>query len=384
MNSILNHFNLKSGKNVLFFRGAFLISILIIILLGFTLWAESFDLDRRFSAQFYSFDEDWHLAEFAPWSWFYDYGAIPGIIMSIISFFLWGIYRTHIKLSVLRPYLLICAFTPIVSSLLIVNVLLKDHTGRPRPREIIHFNGNWEYKPVLKLGIPGKGHSFPCGHCSIAFTLTSGIVFFRHSRKFAISSFTIGLAYGILMSIARIFQGGHFLSDAVWSLGVVFFTLLVFYYFIFKPPETEDNPILTFSKKQKWGLMGTTTLVLLFLVLFIYNLRPFYKNHSNTFEITSGIKRLEVYAPKNWNIRSPIFEDRTKGNYNLEIKGYAPPYTTHYLKFYTQIVGEIIKLRFKESVFGYQRNFHESLELRVPSRFEGDISTFKIYPDKKP
>ena len=75
MNSILNHFNLKSGKNVLFFRGAFLISILIIILLGFTLWAESFDLDRRFSAQFYSFDEDWHLAEFAPWSWFYDYGA---------------------------------------------------------------------------------------------------------------------------------------------------------------------------------------------------------------------------------------------------------------------------------------------------------------------
>jgi membrane-associated PAP2 superfamily phosphatase len=36
-----------------------------------------------------------------------------------------------------------------------------------------------------------------------------------------------GLVYGCIMGMARIIQGGHFLSDVLWSAGFVYLTALV-------------------------------------------------------------------------------------------------------------------------------------------------------------
>ena len=193
MPSILNLSHSQSRNY--FVRGTLLVCLLILILVGLTYWGEANNFDLRFSAHFFTVEKKWFLAKSPPWIWLYEYGVIPGIFLSIISFFTWIFSHTKKKLAILRPYLLICALTPIIASVLLVNVILKDHTGRPRPREIIQFSGNWEYLPALQIGIPGRGHSFPCGHCSIAFTLTSGIVFWRLSRKFAILSLSLGLIY---------------------------------------------------------------------------------------------------------------------------------------------------------------------------------------------
>ena len=108
-------------------------------------------MDRRFSSQFFTLEDDWFLTKDIPWNWLYDFGVIPGILMSFFSFIFWAYYRTNIKFYVLRNYFLICGFTPIIASLFLVNVVLKDHTGRPRPREISQFNGNWDYKPVFEV-----------------------------------------------------------------------------------------------------------------------------------------------------------------------------------------------------------------------------------------
>jgi len=237
--SIQNLSQSQSGYYIV--RGVLLICLLIFILVGLTYWGEANNFDLRFSAEFFTEENEWFLAETPPWNWLYEYGVIPGILVSILSFFTWVYSRTNKKLAILRPYFLICALTPIIASALLVNVVLKDHTGRPRPREIKQFSGNWEYLPALQTGIPGRGHSFPCGHCSIAFTLTSGVVFWRHSRKFAILSLSLGLVFGILMSIARIAQGGHFITDAMWSLGVVWLTLTALYYFVYQPPGLKTN-----------------------------------------------------------------------------------------------------------------------------------------------
>ena len=283
----------------------------------------------------------------------------PELFFHLFLFFLWIFYRTNSGWSKLRPYLLICAITPFIASLLLVNVVLKDHTGRPRPREIVQFNGNWEYKPVLETGIPGRGHSFPCGHCSIAFTLTAGIVFWRRSRKFALSSLSLGLAYGMLMSLARIVQGGHFLSDTLWSLGVVWLTLLGLYYFVFQPPRTENNPVSVFSKKQKWKIIGGISIILAVLVLFTWTRRPFYKEQSDSFNISKKIEQIKIQFPATWKLEQSVFEDRYNGLFLLEIQGFAPPKTTHYLSFSTVAVESILTLRFKENVVGYQRKFRK-------------------------
>ena len=62
----------------------------------------------------------------------------------------------------MRRYFLLYSLVSIIGAGLFINAFLKEHTGRPRPREIKEFNGNWNYLPAFHFGIPGKGRSFPC------------------------------------------------------------------------------------------------------------------------------------------------------------------------------------------------------------------------------
>ena len=374
MNLTSNQSDTKADPRFFVVRGILLISVLLIFLLVFTLWGEANDVDRRFSAQFFSTENGWFLADSFPWNWLYDYGVAPGIVLSILCFVSWIFSRTDPARARLRPYLLICTLTPFIASVLLVNVVFKDHTGRPRPREITQFNGAWEYKPVLKAGLPGRGHSFPCGHCSIAFTLTSGIVFWRRSRKFALSSLSVGLAYGILMSIARIAQGGHFLSDALWSLGIVWLTLIALYYFVFQPPRTENNPVSAFSKQQKWKITGGTAIVLAILTFFVWTRRPFYKDHNGSFNFSTDIKQLNLHLPEKWKFGQPVFEQRDNGKFQLIIQGFAPPHTTHYLTFTTVTEESALTLQFNENIVGYHRDFEKILVLRLPEHIKVNIN----------
>ena len=369
MPSIRNLSHSQSGYYLV--RGILLIFLLIFILVGLTFWGEANNFDLRFSSEYFTDEKQWFLAKSPPWIWLYEYGVIPGIFLSIISFLTWIFSHTKKKLAILRPYLLICALTPIIASALLVNVVLKDHTGRPRPREIKQFSGNWEYLPALQIGIPGRGHSFPCGHCSIAFTLTSGIVFWHLSRKFAILSLSLGLLYGILMSLARIVQGGHFITDAMWSLGVVWLTLTTLYYFVYQPPRTEQKPVMRFTLKRKLNVSIGVILFLSVLVIFTWMRRPFYKEHNAVFEIEKDFSQLEFFVPEKWEMEPVKYEESKNGQFLLLVKGFAPPYTTHYLSYSIEKVEDLTKVHFKESVEGYHREFSHTFELYLPKKLKG-------------
>ena len=374
MSITLNKYRNQPELRLFLLRGILLISILIIILILFTIWGEKIDLDRRFSAKFFSAEKFWFLGEELPWKILYEYGEIPGIIFSIVCFLLLIVLPNNSLKESLRRYLIICSLTPFIASLLLVNIVLKDHTGRPRPREIREFQGTWDYKPILKYGIPGKGHSFPCGHCSIAFTLTSGIIFWRISRKFALLSLFLGLSYGVMMSLARIIQGGHFLGDAVWALGVVWLTLLILYYFVFQPPLKVLNSINIGSKNQKWKIICGISIFIITLILFVWTRRPFYKEHSGSFEISKNIKRLNIYLPENWKFEEPLFEPGNNVKFRMQIRGFAPPYTTHYLSFTTVTTGAAAKLKFKENIVGYHRDIRQNLVIRLPKHIKVSLN----------
>jgi membrane-associated PAP2 superfamily phosphatase len=114
---------------------------------------------------------------------------------------------------------------------LLVNTVLKDHWGRPRPREIAEFGGHKQFLHPWQKGEDGKGRSFPSGHGSAAFYMTAPYFIYRRSNKrLARIWLAGGLTFGVLMSVARITQGGHFLSDNLWAWGVVHLTALALYY----------------------------------------------------------------------------------------------------------------------------------------------------------
>ncbi|HET8948151.1 MAG TPA: phosphatase PAP2 family protein [Candidatus Polarisedimenticolia bacterium] len=99
---------------------------------------------------------------------------------------------------------------------LLVNVILKDHCHRPRPRQTLGLGGDFTYVAPLRIGPVGK--SFPCGHSAVGFACIAlaGVVEAR--RRGARAAIVAGsLALGALLGLGRIATGAHFASDVLWS-----------------------------------------------------------------------------------------------------------------------------------------------------------------------
>ena len=122
-------------------------------------------------------------------------------------------------------------------------------------------------------------------------------------------------------------------------------------------------------------IVGSTIIFLAVLSLFVWTRRPFYKDHIGNFEILNNIKQLDIHLPKKWIVETPIFEIRQNGTFHLEIRGFAPPHTTHYLNFSSKTEKSTSKLYFKETVDGYQRGFKQILKLRLPKRYKDHLNT---------
>ncbi|RWX49504.1 PAP2 superfamily protein, partial [Candidatus Electrothrix marina] len=69
----------------------------------------------------------------------------------------------------------------------------------------------------------GSNSSFPSGHAAIAFFLMAPWFVLRDRKQRYAEAFLIsGLLFGTLVGIARILQGGHFVSDILWAGGLLY------------------------------------------------------------------------------------------------------------------------------------------------------------------
>jgi len=160
-------------------------------------------------------------------------------------------------------FLLLCV---ILGPGLIVNGILKDHWGRPRPRQIVEFGGRLEYVPPL-LPVVTQGKSFPCGHCSVGYLYATGWWVWRRSRpRWAAASLAGGSILGTLLGIGRMAAGGHFLSDVVWSGLIAWGVAHGLYYYGMRIPACEDSraslfPWIERSPRRKAAAIISTILL---------------------------------------------------------------------------------------------------------------------------
>jgi lipid A 4'-phosphatase len=129
----------------------------------------------------------------------------------------------------LRPWQKPAFFIVLVIALgpgLVVNLVFKNHWGRPRPVHISEFGGQYAYVPPLKIGnSPDK--SFPCGHCSVGFMFFA-LYFLSLKRKTIY--FMLTMLFALMMALTRMAAGGHFISDFLWSGYLVFLVSWLIYY----------------------------------------------------------------------------------------------------------------------------------------------------------
>jgi lipid A 4'-phosphatase len=165
----------------------------------------------------------WPVAERPLWRFLYLHGVLGGALLALAALvtLTLGYWYPRRLFRWRRPALFLVLVAAIGPGLL-VNGVFKDHYGRPRPREVQALGGAEPFRAVLLPGPDREAKSFPCGHCSMGFYLaTPYLVLRRRRRGLALAFLAAGLAWGALLGVARMAAGGHFLSDVIWSGGIV-------------------------------------------------------------------------------------------------------------------------------------------------------------------
>lgn len=208
---------------------------LLILLLG-TVFFWFSDIDMQIQRFFYHADSGWWLAEHSLVQFIYHYGNIPALLLVFGAIILLGLSYGSAKYVKWRKIGLFIVLCLAIGPGLIVNTVLKDNWGRPRPRNLSEFGGKYQYEKILSIDPESDGKSFPCGHATMGYFLFVPWFVFRAStvrkRKFAIAFLWIGIVYGIGIGIVRIIQGGHFASDVLWAGPVVYLSAAFIFYLL--------------------------------------------------------------------------------------------------------------------------------------------------------
>lgn len=225
---------------------------IVLLLMGIvTLVFRLTNADIALERYFYSTEKGW-LLQYRPfWDFLYRYGIFPGYFLAFAGLVMITLSYWNVKYIQYRKASMVLIFTMVVGPGLIVNLVLKDHTGRPRPREITEFGGTEKFICVCEKGTTNEGKSFPCGHCSMGFYLAIPFLFLRNRKKIlAYSVLVLGVGYGITIGIARMMAGGHFASDVLWAGLLVWLTALVGYY-LFRVDKPIEVPALSSAEQKK-------------------------------------------------------------------------------------------------------------------------------------
>jgi lipid A 4'-phosphatase len=259
-------------------RGLKLLGIQLGILVLLSVVFAVLDLDRTIAGCFYRPGEKWFLGHHPMWKVLYLYGTLPGALLAIVCLLAWLASFFNRRLRDWRPYLLLVVLTTVIAAGLLVNTVLKQYWGRPRPNQITEFGGHYTYRHLFPPGIPGKGASFPSGHAVMGFSFVTLYFLRRRSRTIASAGVSTGLILGGLLSAARLVKGAHFPTDVIWSLGIVVMTATALYYCIQKIPAGHiQRPALVMGKGKKIILIGAVAMAVTLIGGAFMTRRPFYK-----------------------------------------------------------------------------------------------------------
>ena len=209
----------------------------------FLLWA---DIDLHVSHFFYDGKQGFILKEHAVIVWVYNAINYIGRTIIVLLSIATGLAFLS-KSNRIQPhkktllYLLLCA---VIGPVVIVDGVLKKNLDRPRPHQVIAFGGPYPFEPPFSPRFVCNGcESFVSGHAAVGFYFLSIALWWR-CKRWIIYAIVLGSLAGAI----RIVQGGHFLSDVVFSGWVVWFSSLLIYYF-FKRATDDPDTVLPNSDK---------------------------------------------------------------------------------------------------------------------------------------
>lgn len=346
------------------------------------------DLDRTIAARFHTPGQGWLEKEAQPWQGLYLYGTVPGIVLTLACLVGWITARFRAPESQWHRYFLLVVLTSVIGAGLLVNGVFKPYWGRPRPNQIREFGGKYDYHHVLAPGIPGKGKSFPCGHCTMGYVFTALFFVRRKSPALAYAGGTFGLVYGSLLSMARVAQGAHFASDCLWSLGIIWLTASALYFFVLKiPADQKPRPSPLDTRQKRLMATGASLLATLILIGFMTR-RPFYETYYNAgrlWEVESSIQELRVGLRGGFDTTKITHTDAPHTLVMIHSQGFAWPGAAQFLTIdQSKRDQNSFEIVYRLESKGYFSELTHEIEVTLPRRLKEKIRVVFLDNDGKP
>lgn len=251
-------------------------------------WIWPVDLD--FSGTFYSPKDGWYHGFKPLWQFLYEFGTLPSVLVVagalVVLVGSWT-NRRWLRYRKLAGYLVLCM---LVGPGLLINVCLKSEWGRPRPRQVEQFGGQYPYEPVLTMNPASPGQSFPCGHCSMGFYLFSVAMLVGWRSRAGLLTAAGAAGFGALIGMARIVQGGHFLSDVWWAAGLCLATSVFLYYGLSLHHTPWYEPLVASPGKRRLPVWVAVTagLGMVILIGAVLVATPYRQQEEHHLDLASG------------------------------------------------------------------------------------------------
>jgi membrane-associated PAP2 superfamily phosphatase len=241
----------------------------------FTSW------DLRIQDRYYSVESGWSFNSNPLAMFIYHYSNIPALILSIGALFAFMLSYSKERIQPYRKIAIYLVLVMVIGPGLLVNSILKDNWGRPRPRDLVQYGGEYRYETPLTYDAESPGKSFPCGHATMGYYFFA-LAFVLRQRKRALAALiSLGATiWGSIIGWIRVGQGGHFVSDVLWAGILVYLTAFLLYRAIglHKSLFCSVSATLT-RKKLKPGYKILLGMVGLLIVLGVMLATPYSVKH---------------------------------------------------------------------------------------------------------
>lgn len=184
-------------------------------------------IDLQFAHFFY--DENQAFLSSPITDYIYKYGNYPGMTLGSIAGIIYLLSFIFPQWKKWRKAALLVGLTLVIGAGLITNAILKEFWGRPRPKQVIEFGGKHAFRPFYKPNFHSRHDpekSFPSGHTAMGFYFMClcfvGKRYSNHLIYWIGLTLTIILGFGLMAT--RIAQGGHFFSDTIFSIIIMWIT----------------------------------------------------------------------------------------------------------------------------------------------------------------
>jgi membrane-associated PAP2 superfamily phosphatase len=242
-----------------------------------------FNLDMKIESWFFNLNAlKWYSSENFIVTFIYKYGTIPGVLLAVLAITAFSVSFVSKNWVKYRKPAALIILTFLLGPGLLVNVICKNYTGRPRPREVKEFGGRWNFKQPFVFGTPGHGFSFPCGHASMGFVFYAVYLAYRR-KKPKISAAFLAAAFisGGALGLTRMAQGGHFASDVLWSAGFTILTAEAVHYFVVHTSD-DDRELFGGVKNMNMGFAVLSISMIFIAAAFFMFATPFnrFRNYN--------------------------------------------------------------------------------------------------------